>query len=85
MVLRQTKSDSAVLHTFDWRSFYFTLETAIDVSLIAIVGEPIIMVGFTPIVGVSKAILVTSRDGKCFLTLCCYEQYIWPPFLCTWQ
>ena len=80
-VFRPTKSDSAVLHTFDCRSFHFTFETAIDVSYMAIVGDLIIMVGFTLIVLGSKPILVTSRYGKCCLTLCCYEQYFCASFL----
>ena len=51
----------------------------------AIVGELIIMVGFRLIVVVPKPILVTSRYGKCFLTLCCNEQYVCASFLRTWQ
>ena len=82
---QQTKSDSAVLRTFDCQSFHFTFKTAIDVSHMPIVGEQIIMVGFTLILVVSQPILVSSRYGKCFLTLCCYEQYVCSSFLRTWQ
>ena len=84
-VFRLTMWDSAGLRTFDCRSVHFTFETASDVSHMVIVAQLIIMVDIKLIVVGSKPILVTCRYGKCFLTLCCYEQYVCPWFLRTWQ